>query len=60
MFSTFNKLNEAGCKEPSTDCNKGELREGTNPKVPERNMQLRGWASGKDRAYKNARWEQLR
>ncbi len=53
MFTTFYKLNEGGCKEE-------ELREGTNPKVPEREPQLRGWASGKNRACKNARWEQLR
>ena len=60
MFSTFNKLNEGWCKELAPDCKKEELREGTNPKVPEREPQLKGWASGKNRAYKNARWEQLR
>jgi hypothetical protein len=60
MFSTFNKLNEGSCKESAADCKKEILREGTNPKVPKREPQLRGWASGKNRAYKNSRWEQLR
>lgn len=60
MFTTFDKLNEGGCKETSLDCRNGELREGLNPKVPERDTQLRGWASGKNRAYKNSRWEQIR
>ena len=60
MFSTYNKLNEGGCKESASDCKNEELWEGINPKVPEKNTQLRGWASGKNRACKNARWEQLR
>ena len=60
MFSTFSKLNEGGCKDATADCKNGELREGLNPKVPEREPQIKGWASGKNRVYKNARWEQLR
>lgn len=60
MFTTFNKLNEGSCSEPAADCRKGELREGINPKVPARDSHLKGWASGKNRAYKNSRWEQLR
>ncbi len=60
MFTTFNKLNEGCCKESTAENRKGEFREGTNPKVPERDSHLRGWASGKNRAYKNSRWEQLR
>jgi hypothetical protein len=60
MFTTFNKLNEGGCKETAADCKKTELPEGINPKIPQRESPLKGWASGKNRACKNARWEQLR
>lgn len=60
MFTTFSKLNEGGCTNAAKPCRRNELQEGTNPKVPERDNQLRRWAKGKDLSHKNYRWEQLR
>jgi hypothetical protein len=60
MFSTFNHLNEGGCKDASQKCSKKGFQEGLNPKIPERDNQLRGWPSGKDLSHKNSHWEQLR
>ncbi|MGM0620258.1 MAG: hypothetical protein ACQETJ_04370 [Bacteroidota bacterium] len=60
MFTSFNKLNEGGCADSPKDCRKSELHEGLNPKIAERDNQLRRWPKGKDLSHKNSRWEQLR
>jgi hypothetical protein len=60
MFTSFNKLNEAGCADSPKTCRRNELQEGVNPKIAERNNKLRRWANGKILSHKNSRWEQLR